>query len=191
MRSPVTPLAAQGIRKTESGWLLETNQGQFEAKCVVNAASLFVLCIHGSRSHQQIPVHRRRHQNAFAVLTRQVKNLPMRSVITSFAGLRAHEENHEFIIGEVEGAAGFVDCAGIESPGLTASPAIGVMVAGIVREILPLEENPSFDFLAETAADNPAGPPPIITISYVFTRYFLVFYLHFVKSGLWQYHLPL
>ena len=73
-----------------------------------------------------------------------VKDLPMRSVITSFAGLRAHEEHHEFMIGEVEGAEGFVDCAGIESPGLTASPAIGVMAAGIVREILQSEEDPQF-----------------------------------------------
>ena len=32
-----------------------------------------------------------------------VKNLPMRKVITSFAGLRAHEARHEFIIGEVDG----------------------------------------------------------------------------------------
>ncbi len=39
-----------------------------------SVASLFVLRIHGSRSHQQIPVHRRRHQNAFAVLTRQGKD---------------------------------------------------------------------------------------------------------------------
>ena len=31
-----------------------------------------------------------------------VKNLPMRQVITSFAGLRAHEDGHEFIIEEVE-----------------------------------------------------------------------------------------
>ena len=38
-----------------------------------------------------------------------------------------------------------MDCAVIESPGLTASPAIGVMVAGIVREILQPEVNPSFD----------------------------------------------
>lgn len=73
-----------------------------------------------------------------------VKNLPMRSVITSFAGLRAHEEGDDFLIGEVEGAPGFVDCAGIESPGLSSCPAIGVMVAGIVKEILHAEENPDF-----------------------------------------------
>lgn len=59
-----------------------------------------------------------------------VKDIPMRQVITSFAGLRAHEEGHEFIIEEVENAKGFIDCAGIESPGLTSSPAIGEMVGG-------------------------------------------------------------
>ena len=62
-----------------------------------------------------------------------VKDLPMRQVITSFAGLRAHEDHHEFIIKELEDAPGFVDCAGIESPGLTSCPAIGRMVAGILR----------------------------------------------------------
>ncbi len=195
----------QSVKKTEKGWLLETNRGQFEAKCVVNAAGVYADVIHNMVSEQKIRITPRRgdyclldksagghvarvifalpgkygkgilvtptvHGNLLVGPTavdtenkegsnttregldqviekagENVKNLPMRSVITSFAGLRAHEENHEFIIGEVEGAAGFVDCAGIESPGLTASPAIGVMVAGIVRGILQLEENPSFD----------------------------------------------
>jgi len=62
-----------------------------------------------------------------------VKDLPVgRKVITSFAGLRAHEDHHEFIIKELEDAPHFIDCAGIESPGLTSSPAIGRMVAEIL-----------------------------------------------------------
>lgn len=73
-----------------------------------------------------------------------VKNVPLRQVITSFAGLRAHEAGHEFIIKELEEAPGFVDCAGIESPGLTSCPAIGCMVADIVKDILDLKENPDF-----------------------------------------------
>lgn len=73
-----------------------------------------------------------------------VKNLPMRQVITSFAGLRAHEDGTEFIIGEPEDAEGFVDCAGIESPGLTSCPAIGEMVAGIIKEKLYLKEKENF-----------------------------------------------
>lgn len=73
-----------------------------------------------------------------------VKNLPLRQVITSFAGLRAHEDGHEFIIRELEDAEGFIDCAGIESPGLTSCPAIGEMVAGIIRQKLGLEEKENF-----------------------------------------------
>lgn len=71
-----------------------------------------------------------------------VKGLPLHQTITSFAGLRAHEPRHDFFIGEA--APGFVDCAAIESPGLSASPAIGRMAADIVRGILPLEEKPDF-----------------------------------------------
>ena len=73
-----------------------------------------------------------------------VKDLPMRQVITSFAGLRAHEDGHEFIIKELEDAPGFVDCAGIESPGLTSCPAIGKMVAEILARKMGLELNPGF-----------------------------------------------
>ena len=75
---------------------------------------------------------------------RAVANIPMRQVITSFAGLRAHEDGHEFIIGEVEDAKNFVDVAGIESPGLSSAPAIGVMVKDIVVSMMGLEEDPDF-----------------------------------------------
>ena len=64
-----------------------------------------------------------------------VRSIP-RLTITSFAGLRAHEDGGDFIIGEAKDAPGFIDAAGIESPGLTAAPAIGAYVAGIVKEIL-------------------------------------------------------
>lgn len=73
-----------------------------------------------------------------------IKNLPMKQVITSFAGLRAHEDSHEFLIGEVEDARGFIDCAGIESPGLTSSPAIGEMVGNLLRDKMNLEEKEDF-----------------------------------------------
>lgn len=74
-----------------------------------------------------------------------VKNLPLRQVIASFAGQRAHEAGHEFIIGEVADAAGFFDCAGIESPGLVSSPAIGQLLAGLLAQKLHLAPNPNFD----------------------------------------------
>lgn len=73
-----------------------------------------------------------------------VRNVPLRQVITSFAGLRAHEEHHEFIIKELEDAQGFIDCAGIESPGLTSSPAIGEKVLEIVSKKLTLVEKDDY-----------------------------------------------
>ncbi len=73
-----------------------------------------------------------------AKASENVRNLPMRNVITSFAGLRAHLERHEFVIEEVKDAPCFIDVAGIESPGLSASPAIGQMVADMLKEKMSL-----------------------------------------------------
>lgn len=73
-----------------------------------------------------------------------VRDIPTRQIITSFAGLRAHEDKDDFIIGEAEGAKGFIDCAGIESPGIASSPAIGEMVAEILREKMDLKEKTDF-----------------------------------------------
>ena len=73
-----------------------------------------------------------------------VQGLPIRQVITSFAGLRAHEDHHEFVLGEVEDAPQFIDCAGIESPGLTSAPAIGVAISDLLRDLMGLEPNPDF-----------------------------------------------
>ena len=73
-----------------------------------------------------------------------VKNIPYDQVITSFAGLRAVEDCDDFVIGEAPDAKGFIDCAGIQSPGLTSAPAIGVMVADIVAGILDPERKVDF-----------------------------------------------
>lgn len=73
-----------------------------------------------------------------------VKNVPMRQVITSFAGLRAHEDGNDFVLGEAADAKGFINAAGIESPGLTSAPAIGEMIAGIAKDILGLIEKEEF-----------------------------------------------
>ena len=61
-----------------------------------------------------------------------VPDIPYNRMITSFAGLRAHEINGDFVIGEVDDCEGFFDAAGIESPGLSSAPAIGEYVAGMI-----------------------------------------------------------
>ncbi len=60
--------------------------------------------------------------------TMMVPNIPFRQQIRVFAGLRATPSTHDFIIEESEHCEGFILCAGIESPGLVSSPAIGKYV---------------------------------------------------------------
>ena len=78
---------------------------------------------------------------------RSVPSLPMRDVITSFAGLRAHLTggDDDFIVGE--SADGFFEAVGIESPGLSSAPAIGRYLAGLAAEKLGAAEKD--DFIAE------------------------------------------
>ena len=52
----------------------------------------------------------------------------LRTVITTFAGVRAHEENGDFVIGSIPGMPGAYETVGIESPGLTSAPAIAEML---------------------------------------------------------------
>ncbi len=76
-----------------------------------------------------------------------IVNVPFGQVITSFAGLRAHGETGDFTIGQVPGVSGFFDVAGIESPGLSCAPAIGVYVADLVNDYMPAADKA--DFIAE------------------------------------------
>lgn len=192
------------LEKIEKGYRIFTNKGEFETKCIVNAAGVYADDIHNMVSKRKIHITPRKgeyclldksagahvsrtvfalpgkegkgvlvtptvHGNLLIGPTatdieekegtnttgnglaqvinkagKNVKNLSLRQIITSFAGLRAHEDHHEFIIEEVEDAPGFIDCAGIESPGLTSAPAIGERVAEILREKLGLEEKENF-----------------------------------------------
>ena len=192
------------LSKIEEGYRIFTNKGEFETKCIVNAAGVYADKFHNMVSEKKIHITPRKgeyclldksagahvsrtvfalpgkegkgvlvtptvHGNLLIGPTatdieekegtnttgnglaqvikkagRNVKNLPLRQVITSFAGLRAHEDRQEFIIEEAADAPGFIDCAGIESPGLTSAPAIGERVAEILREKLGLEEKENF-----------------------------------------------
>ena len=88
----------------------------------------------------------------------------LRTVITTFAGIRAHEANGDFIIGAVEGRKGAYETVGIESPGLSAAPAIAKMLAeqiagenGLVEKKewkpAPKREKPFYAMTLEERAD--------------------------------------
>lgn len=195
---------ALAIQKTESGFQIRTEKGNYETKIIVNAAGVYADVFHNMVSGEKMTITPRRgeymlfdqavgnhvlstifrlpdelgkgvlvtptvHGNllvgptaknlkdrealdttadGFAAIksqaARSVKDIPFRQVITSFAGLRACAQTNDFIIGEATDAKGFIDCAGIASPGLTSCPAIGMEVAEIAREKLNLQPNPTF-----------------------------------------------
>lgn len=62
-----------------------------------------------------------------------VPNFDIRMTLTSFAGLRATSSKKDFII-EESSIPGFINVAGIESPGLTSSPAIAVYVSELISK---------------------------------------------------------
>ena len=80
----------------------------------------------------------------FAAVKRLVPGISERDCIAEFAGLRAVADGEDFIIGPTS-KKGFINVAGIQSPGLTAAPAIARMVCDILRdEGLSLREKDDF-----------------------------------------------
>ena len=85
-------------------------------------------------------------QNVKAQATMMVPNIPFREQIRAFAGLRATPSTHDFIIETAKDAPSFIHCAGIESPGLVSSPAIGkYVVETLVAAVLPLKPKASYN----------------------------------------------
>lgn len=74
-----------------------------------------------------------------------VKSIPLNLIITSFSGLRAKTKRDDFIIGEPDDSKGFINAAGIESPGLSCAPLIGEFIKDIIVDRLNPEENKDFN----------------------------------------------
>lgn len=88
----------------------------------------------------------------FAFVQKLVPAISPRDCIAQFAGLRTVAEGEDFII-ETAPIGRFVQVAGIQSPGLTAAPAIARMVASLLEdEGLRLTEKDDF---------RPTLPPPV------------------------------
>ncbi len=73
------------------------------------------------------------------------EELPARAFITTFAGIRAHCDRDDFILGEAPDAELFFNAGGVESPGLTSAPAIGCYLAELIADRLSAAKNPRFD----------------------------------------------
>jgi glycerol-3-phosphate dehydrogenase len=91
-------------------------------------------------------------EEVFSKVREIAPGISERDCIAEFAGLRAVAESEDFVIGATS-VPGFVNAAGIQSPGLTAAPAIAERVLGLLAEQgFDAEADPTFD---------PIVPPPI------------------------------
>ncbi len=75
-----------------------------------------------------------------------VPSLELKDTITYFAGIRAQPSTGDFIVKNYPGKAfGFINAAGIKSPGFTASYAIAIMVSDLIKDLgFKPKENPEF-----------------------------------------------
>jgi len=73
-----------------------------------------------------------------------IPDFKVRGALTSFSGIRATSNMGDFIIEESR-VKGFINVAGIDSPGLTSSPAIALMVVDILKHS-ELNLTPKDDF---------------------------------------------
>jgi glycerol-3-phosphate dehydrogenase len=81
----------------------------------------------------------------FSLASRMVPRISLRDIITSFAGLRPTLPGDDFAIHISRKAPHLVQVAGIQSPGLTASPAIAELVKDLLGEDgLVLTEKPGW-----------------------------------------------
>lgn len=189
------------ISRLEDGFVIDTTNGQFCAKIVVNCAGVYADSIHAMLETPKFSITARKgeymlldksagslvsntifqaptkmgkgvlvsptvHGNLIVgptaediddkedvsttsqglstvktVSANSVSGIPYGKVITSFSGLRATADTGDFII---EDHDGFIDAAGIESPGLSSAPAIGLYISQLVCSKLSPEKNTGF-----------------------------------------------
>ncbi len=83
-------------------------------------------------------------EQVFSAIRQICPSITARDTITEFAGLRAVANTNDFVIGPA-GFDGFINVAGIQSPGLTSAPAIAEYVRDLLRD-RGLELNERQDF---------------------------------------------
>ena len=73
-----------------------------------------------------------------------MKDIPVDRVLNTFSGLRPKVSGGDFIIEEAKDAKNFINVIGIDSPGLTAAPAIAKYVVNLVSNNINLNEKENF-----------------------------------------------
>lgn len=101
--------------------------------------------------------------NVFDLARRLVPGISERDCIAEFAGVRAVAPGNDFVIGPTA-VSGFVNAAGIQSPGLTAAPAIAELVVETLGN-QGLDLSPRSDFRSTTPRPVHAAALPVAELA--------------------------
>lgn len=75
---------------------------------------------------------------------KSLENMPVARILNTFSGIRPKTLCGDFIIEEVKDAKNFINVIGIDSPGLTAAPAIAIYVVNMIKDKIDLVEKEDF-----------------------------------------------
>lgn len=120
-----------------------------------------------TRDKEDYATTRDNFEKVFYSARRLVPEVSERDIITSFAGLRPTLEGNDFFIDISRKTSGFIQVAGIQSPGLTASPAIGEYVKDLLKKaglrlVEKSEWKPSIEALPRIREADPSGAEELI-----------------------------
>ncbi|MGL5151408.1 MAG: NAD(P)/FAD-dependent oxidoreductase, partial [Clostridium sp.] len=73
-----------------------------------------------------------------------LRDFPDKNIISAFAGIRANNSTGDFIIEEASDVKNFFNVLGIDSPGLTAAPAIALLIKDLLSDKILLENKDNF-----------------------------------------------
>ena len=97
-----------------------------------------------AKSNQNIKTSREGIDEILDKSKKTMKNIPLARVLNTFSGLRPKTEYEDFIISEAKDMVNFINVIGIDSPGLTAAPAIAKYVVNLLSNKISLEKKENF-----------------------------------------------
>jgi len=156
----ITPRQGQYLLlDKDQGYL--TNSVIFQVPSIISKGVLVTRTLHGNLligpdantvAHKEfLDTHDKNISQVVNAARQSVPDFDLRKVITSFAGNRAVPSTGDFIIEANQQVKSFINVAGIESPGLTASPAIAAYVTELVAENTGIKLKPKTNFNPERA----------------------------------------
>lgn len=96
-----------------------------------------------SNNKEDVSTDKETLNNVLKEAYRLVDDVHKEYIIRQFSGVRCYHESNDFVINMPK--KGFINLIGIQSPGLVSSPAIAIDCVEMIKEVLPLHLNTTYN----------------------------------------------